>query len=80
MSEHVCSISRAGIRADGRAQIELKANDGAFNSTWFISSPDLAREMLAIALTAITTGMHLDCELTDPIGQFSPVENVFLVP
>jgi hypothetical protein len=76
--EFICSVSRAGIRADGRAQLELKG-DG-LQIDWYVSSPDIAREVLAIALTALTTGMHLDCVFTEPIGSFSTVENAFLVP
>lgn len=77
--ESVCSIRRAGIRADGRAQLDLKADDGAFDWNWFVSSPDIAREILAVALTALTNEMHVDCVLTEPIGPFSTVENAFLV-
>jgi hypothetical protein len=78
-SEHVCSIRRAGVRADGSAQLDLKADDGAFDWNWFVSSTAIGREVLAIALTALATGSKVDCLFTEPIGAFTAVENAFLV-
>ena len=77
--EHVCSIRRAGIIADGRAQLDLKADDGAFDWQWFLASTEIAREVLAIALSALSTGLHMDCTLTDPHTPYSTVETAFLV-
>jgi hypothetical protein len=82
--EFVCSVSRAGIRADGGAQLELagvvKVNEEVLPKAWYVSSPAIAREVLALALTAITMGMNLDCVFTEPISPFSPIESAFLSP
>jgi hypothetical protein len=80
MSEHNCTISRAGIRGDGTAILDLKADDpNVFGSNWFLSAPEIGREVLAVALTAMTTGKHLECVFADPIGPFTRVESVILL-
>lgn len=65
-----CEIRRAGINPDGLAQLDLKADDGTFNWTWFLSVDGLGREMLATALAAIVSNKHVDAsmELPDPPG------------
>jgi len=80
MSDHGCTVRRAGVLADGSAQLDLKADDGAFDWNWFKSSPAIGREVLAVALTALATGSHMECQFADPIGPFTAVEAAFLVP
>ena len=79
MSEHVCSIRRAGVRPDGSAQLDLKADDGTFDWNWFVSAPEIGREVLAVALTALATGRTVLCGVSDPVGPFTRVETAFLV-
>jgi hypothetical protein len=78
MSDHVCSIRRAGVRPDGSAQLDLKADDGAFDWNWFVSAPEIGREVLAVALTALATGGKVECAFTDPVGAFTRIETAFL--
>jgi hypothetical protein len=37
MFDTTCEIRRANIRGDGRAQLDLKADNGAFDWSWFFS-------------------------------------------
>src|SRR5438309_2215964 len=39
MFDGTCEIRRAGITTDGRAQLDLKAENGEFDWTWFLSAP-----------------------------------------
>jgi hypothetical protein len=83
MSEHVCSIRRAGVLADGSAQLDLKSDtplqDGGFDWNWFVSTPTIGKQVLAVALTALATGLKMDCVVTDPVAPSSRVETAFLV-
>ncbi len=64
-----CEIRRAGINKDGQAQLDLKAADGTFDWTWFLSADNLGREMLAIALAAIVANKQVNAffVLPDPV-------------
>jgi hypothetical protein len=76
--DRVCSIRRAGVLANGSAQLDLQADDGTFTWNWFVSAPAIGREVLAVALTALTTGSKVECLFTEPIGAFSAIETAFL--
>ena len=60
-----CQIRRAGIQTDGRAQLDLKADDGTFDWTWFLSKNGLDREILATALAAIGSNKSVTCNISD---------------
>jgi len=70
-----CQIRRANIRFDGRAQVDLKAENGAFDWTWFFSSVDHAPQVLAVALTAIATRRGVYVTLDEPVKPESEVGN-----
>jgi len=78
-----CDIRRAGIRSGTVAQLDLKAGNGQFGYTWFLSDPDLGREMLAIALGALLANKQVDAtiELPDPPAEVSwaKVTSLFLI-
>jgi hypothetical protein len=61
-----CEIRRAGVTPDGRAQLDLRADDGSFDWTWILSAPELTREVLATALTAIAANKHVYCQIETP--------------
>ena len=62
-----CEIRRAGVTADGRAQLDLKATDGTFDWRWCYSTPDRAKEVLAVALTAIASNKLVYCYMDTPL-------------
>jgi hypothetical protein len=63
--EGVCEIRRGGVRSDGLAQLDLKAIDGTFDWTWFLSADNLSREVLAVALAAICSNKRVHAVLAD---------------
>jgi hypothetical protein len=63
----LCIVSNAGITSDGQAALFLKSS--AFpNGQNFKSAPNIAREVLAVALAAITSDREVYCDI--------PLENV----
>jgi hypothetical protein len=74
-----CEIRRAGVSADGRAQLDLKATDGAFDWNWCFSKPERTREVLAAALTAIASNKLVYCSMPLPLAATPVVENFGLV-
>jgi len=75
MFDGPCEIRRANIRFDGRAQLDLKADNGAFDWSWFFSSVDHASQVLAVALTAIATNRRVYCTINDPVQPETEVGN-----
>lgn len=75
----VCEIRRAGVSPEGLAQLDLKAENGAFDWTWFLSRDGLGREMLATALAAVVSGKRVACVIDDPIGSWSRVARILIV-
>jgi hypothetical protein len=73
-----CEIRRAGISPEGLAQLDLKADNGAFDWTWFLSRNELSREILATALAAIVSGKRVSCQIDDPVSSWSRVSR-FLI-
>jgi hypothetical protein len=68
-----CEIRRANVRGDGRAQLDLKADNGAFDWTWFLSSVQNGSPVLAAALTALATNKKVYCTINDPIQAWAEV-------
>jgi hypothetical protein len=65
----VCLIRGAGINSvDGRVHLDLKAVDGSFDWNWFLAKQEHNREILAIALAAITANKNvlIQTEATTP--------------
>ncbi|QSQ24226.1 hypothetical protein JY651_04470 [Pyxidicoccus parkwayensis] len=73
MFDGTCEIRRANVRSDGRAQLDLKADNGAFDWQWFLSSAEIGSPVLAAALTAIATNKRVYCMINDPVGPWSEV-------
>ena len=61
-----CEIRRAGINSEGSAQLDLRAENGTFDWTWFLSADALGREMLATALAAIVSNKRVNASMTLP--------------
>lgn len=73
MPATTCIISRAGVTSDGRTMLQLKAVDNSFDWQMYLASPGVAREMLAIALAAITTEKQVYCAFADTSVAWSEV-------
>ena len=73
MFDGQCDIARANIRDDGRAQVDLKADNGAFGWSWFLSSAQNGNQVLAAALTAIATNKKVYCSINDPVQPWAEV-------
>ena len=58
-----CDVVRAGPGGDDTIAIMLRDKAGAFPSRWFVALPAQRKEMLATALTAITTGFSVRASL-----------------
>lgn len=69
-----CLIQSAGINGnDGLVHFFLKAADGTFDWSPFTAKPEQAREMLAIALAAITSGKGVQIKTQDFKVAWGPV-------
>jgi hypothetical protein len=64
---YTCVVNRAGPAEDGTIFIMLTHQHGnrVFANQWFSASPAVKREMLATALTALTTGWTVTVNLSD---------------
>jgi hypothetical protein len=58
-----CEVIRAGPAQDGTIYIALRDVGDAFPSRWFTAVAPMEREMLATALTAISTGIRVRASL-----------------
>ena len=74
-----CLIRRAGVTPDGRAQLDLSAEDGSFGWNWFLSPSGHTREILAVALAAIASNKRVFCQIQDPSVAWSDVIRFGLV-
>ena len=64
MAEWVTSeVVRAGAAEDGTIYIRLRPLAGQFPSRWFVAANQVKREMLATALTAITTQLRVNASI-----------------
>jgi hypothetical protein len=75
MFDGTCEIRRANVRGDGRAQLDLKADDGTFDWNWFLSSAQNGNPVLAAALTALATNKKVYCTINDPVQAWAEVVN-----
>jgi hypothetical protein len=74
-----CLIRRAGISPEGLAQLDLKDQAGSFDWTWFLSKPEISREVLATALVAISCDKALAVQIDEPIKPWNHVVRCLVV-
>lgn len=79
MRDVVCDIRRVGINQGGRVQFDVKAADNSFDWRWFLGSTTLTREMLAIALAALTAEKRVEITVDDPPNPWAEVHAIFYV-
>ena len=74
----LCSVSNAGITIDGRAALFLRCPTfpGGRN---FKSAPDLTREVLAVALAAITSNKQVYCDIPNENAEWSDLVQINLM-
>lgn len=71
-----CEVTKTGPAADGTIFVALRADDGSFHR-WFKAVSGMKKEMLATALTAISTSKKVQVFLTDTVA-YSTVNNLYL--
>lgn len=79
MFDGICRLGRTGISPEGRAQLELVAADGSWPSNWFLSNAAHANQVLAVALTAVSTGKQVQCQINDPAAAWSEIIRIVIV-
>jgi hypothetical protein len=79
MLDKVCDIRRVGINTNGRVQLDVKAIDNSFDWRWFVGSSALTKEMLAVALAALTAEKRVEITVDDPPNPWAEVHAIFYV-
>lgn len=74
----LCTVSNAGITLDGRAALLLKCS-GFPSGRNFKSAPSLTREVLAVALAAITSNKQVYCDIPDEAVEWSDISQINLM-
>jgi hypothetical protein len=74
-------IRRAGINANGQAMLDMQTVAGggtAFPFTWVYSTPERAREILAVALTALAANKRVGGVVNNDVNPYV-VDHLYLV-
>jgi hypothetical protein len=78
MPSFICEVTSAGPSETGDIAIALRDTKGAFPSRWFSPPPPGRREMLATALTAISTGFRVNASVENT-NEYSKIQNLYIV-
>lgn len=73
-----CQVVRAGPNEDGNIGLLLTDVGGSFRDRWFGANPQIRKEVLATALAAVSTGLHVDVMLSSA-DEFSVVNRCYLL-
>ena len=73
-----CQVVNAGPTVGGQTEIKLKPLDGSFPENFFLSKPNVSREVLATALAAITSNRVVFCEIPDQTKAYSELTRILL--
>ena len=76
---YTCTVDRAGTGWNDHVYIMLSATGGSFTNVCFTAPDGRKKEMLAIALTAMTTGKSVLVNLSDTSGG-SVIYGMYLLP
>ena len=76
---YTCTVDRAGTGWNDHVYIMLSATGGSFTNVCFTVPDGRKKEMLAIALTAMTTGKSVLVNLSDTSGG-SVIYGMYLLP
>lgn len=78
MSEwYQCEVGMTGPAEDGTVYINLKDKGNAFGPRWFKASPDIRKDLLATALTAVSTGYVVETLLDSP-ADYSVIHRMYV--
>ena len=80
MFDGICKLGRTGFTPEGRAQLELAPTDGSWPSNWFVSNAAHANQVLAVALTAVSTGKLVQCQIDNTAAAWSEVRRMVILP
>ena len=72
-----CDVIRAGPGGNGTIYIMLRDKAGAFDPTWFVALPAQQKEMLATALTAVTTRLSVRASL-DATAELTTINRLYV--
>ena len=72
-----CSVKRVGPAENGGIALRLEPLRNEFPSRWFNAHNGIKREMLATALTAITTQLHVDANI-EARDEYSTVNRLYV--
>ena len=76
---YTCTVDRAGTGWNDHVYIMLSATGGSFTNVCFTAPDGRKKEMLAIALTAMTTGKSVLVNLSDTSAG-SVIYGMYLLP
>jgi hypothetical protein len=72
-----CTVERAGPAENSVIYIALRATNGSFHH-WFQAVPAMKKEMLATALSAISTDKQVSAFLTDTAA-YSTINRLYVI-
>jgi hypothetical protein len=77
---YLCEVVRTGPAVDSETMnIRLRELNGKFTGArWFPAAASVKKEMLATALTAITTGLPVNAYLTSPVQYEGTVLRLYI--
>ena len=74
-----CEVLRTGPAENGKIYIALSDVNGSFGFRWFEAIDIWAKEMLATALTALTTGFHVTALLDEGAPEYSVISRLYVL-
>jgi hypothetical protein len=72
-----CDVTRTGPGGDNKTYIMLRDRAGAFPERWFVAIAARQKEMLATALTAITTSLTVRASLAST-DEYAEIASLFV--
>jgi hypothetical protein len=72
-----CDVIRAGPAEDNKIYVMLRDKGGAFPERWFVALPTQQKEMLATALTAMTTSLSVRASL-NAVDEYTQINRLYV--
>ncbi|OUC15174.1 MAG: hypothetical protein B0A82_08500 [Alkalinema sp. CACIAM 70d] len=73
-----CAVRRVGPAEDGTIFINLEDLNKAFPARWYPANNTQKTEMLAVALAAITAGLHVHAALTSTDEYYGVINRLYI--
>lgn len=73
-----CQVTQTGPAEDGSVYVGLWDDKGSFKDRWFKATDKIEKEILATALTAMSTGFKV-AALVEAPAQYSELKRLYLV-